>query len=119
LFSGISPRILPTAVVSKIRPSAWRSASAALAWSQNRRLKSMCAIARAGVAISNRRAPPICPSLLAAKVRQVADTLMEYSTNSSAVLGEKSSHTIRRRSFTQLQAIGQAQVGKGSVSSII
>lgn len=110
--SGTSPRILPTSLVSKIRAQACREAATAPS-TLIRRLNNTCMTANAGETGSNSRAPAICPSRLAAKVRQPR-VLQEYSTYSSAVLGEKSSHSTRRCRSTQLHTIGQAQEGKGS-----
>jgi hypothetical protein len=98
------------------RAHARRSASAVVAGPHMRRANSACAIHTTGPAGSNSTTPPSCPSRTTPNERQPLQALSWYSTNSPAVLGEKSSHASRRAASSHAQASGQYIAGNGSTS---
>jgi hypothetical protein len=116
-LAGTRPKIFPTSVDSNSRAHAIRDA-ATVSFPHMRRAYSTCMIASAGDAGSNRITPPSCPSRNTPNERQPRQALRCNSTNSSGVLGEKSSHAIARAASSHAHASGQYIAGNGSTSSM-
>jgi hypothetical protein len=117
LLAGTRPKIFPTSLVSNSRAHAIRDA-ATVSFPHMRRAYSTCMIASAGDAGSNRITPPSCPSRNTPNERQPRQASRCNSTNSSGVLGEKSSHACERAASSHAHASGQYIAGNGSTSSM-